>query len=103
MSDVVRLSTPTYGRHTTPSVGVDISMAQSTTQHFMDPVTGVHTNSIEGSWTHAKKKLKNHGTSDDLCFVLGRILVAKEIPKGGSISTPNKPVDSFILSVALHV
>ena len=35
-------------------------------QHFVDPVTGVHTNSIEGSWTHAKNKLKNHGTSDDL-------------------------------------
>ena len=39
-------------------------------QHFVDPVTGVHMNSIEGTWTHAKKKLKNHGTSKDL---LGRI------------------------------
>ena len=38
----------------------------SHSQTFVDPVTGVHTNSIEGSLTHAKKKLKNHGTSDDL-------------------------------------
>ena len=34
-------------------------------QNFVDPVTGVHTNSIEGTWTHAKK-LKNHGTSENL-------------------------------------
>ena len=34
--------------------------------HFVDPATGVHTQSIEGTWTHVKEKLKRHGTSDDL-------------------------------------
>ena len=41
----------------TPWVGV-VSF-----RNFVDPVTRVHTNSIE---THAKKKLKYHGTSDTL-------------------------------------
>ena len=35
-------------------------------QNFVNPLTGVHTNSIEGTWTRAKAKLKSHGTSNDL-------------------------------------
>ena len=35
-------------------------------QNFVDPVTRVQTNSIEGSWTHTKKKLKHHDISDKL-------------------------------------
>ena len=35
--------------------------------HFIDPVTGVHTQHVEGYWSGAKGKLKRmHGTSDDL-------------------------------------
>ena len=35
--------------------------------HFVDPVTGVHTQHVEGYWSRAKAKLKRmHGTSDDL-------------------------------------
>ena len=51
-------------------------------QHFVYPVTGVHTNSIEGSWTHTKKKLKNHGTSDDLfaSYLAWRRKYQKEAP-----------------------
>ena len=35
--------------------------------NFVDPVTGVHTQHVEGYWSRAKAKLKRmHGTTDDL-------------------------------------
>ena len=32
-------------------------------RHFKDPITGAHTNTIEGSWMHLRKALPKHGTT----------------------------------------
>jgi transposase-like protein len=35
--------------------------------HFRDPNTGIHTNTVEGMWSQAKRKFRNmNGTSTDL-------------------------------------
>jgi hypothetical protein len=39
--------------------------------NYKDPETGAHTNTIEGSWLHAKKSLPEYGTKKViLCLVI---------------------------------
>ena len=54
----------------------------------MDPVTGVHMNSIEGTWTHAKK-LKPRHKRGSVWVVLGGVHVEEEIQERDPFRTPS--------------
>ena len=61
-------------------------------QNFMDPVTGVHMNLIEGTWTHAKK-LK---TTAQMRICLGRTWWST---CGGDTGDPFRTYNSYISSL----